>query len=163
MSPRSSTLSSMLVPHNLIFNALTPKPGLECLISTSPRWKMLAASPASTFGWFRNRSASPPSARAAAGDDGHVHPVGQGVQQLQVKAGLHPVGVDAVATISPAPSGRPAPPSSERQCRCPPGRPGQTDEPARHPLDIHAEHHALAAVPLGGGGDERGSAIALRC
>ena len=96
-------------------------------------------------------------ARAAAGDDGHIHPGSDRVQHLKIEAGADTIGVNAVQTDLPrAMRHAPADPVQ----RVPTGilapTLGEHPELAVHPLHVRREHHALVAVFPGRRRDEAG-------
>ena len=96
-------------------------------------------------------------ARAARGDDGHIHPGGHRVQHFKVKAAAHPVGVDAVEADFPrAVAGAPGDPFQGIPAGVLPAALGKDPELPVHPLDVGREDDALAAVPLGRRRDEGG-------
>ena len=95
--------------------------------------------------------------RAAAGNDGDIHPGSQRVQHFKVKALLHAVGVDGVQhDLSRAVPNAPDGPLHGVQAGILPAALGEDVELPVHALDVHGEHHALVAVLLGRRADDGG-------
>ena len=96
-------------------------------------------------------------ARAAAGDDGHADPAGNGIQHLEIKAVPDTVRVNAVeADFTRAVVHGPCDPVQRVPARILAPALGKNAELAVHPLDVCREDDALVAVPLGRRRDEVG-------
>ena len=94
-------------------------------------------------------------ARAAGGDDGDGDHLPHGGEHFQIEAPLHAVGVDAVHHQFPGPAllalvG----PLQGVDTGIDASSLGEDAKGPIHPLDIHAQHHALVAVALGGAVDQ---------
>ena len=86
-----------------------------------------------------------------------MHPGRQGVQHLQIKAALHPVGVDGVQHDFPrAVSHAPDSPFHGVDAGILPAPFGKEAEGPVHPLHVHAEDHALVPVAFRRRGDDGG-------
>ena len=80
-------------------------------------------------------------ARAAAGDDGHIHPGSDRVQHLEIEAGADTIGVNAVqADLPRAMRHAPADPVQRIPAGILAPALGEHPELAVHPLHVRREH-----------------------
>ena len=99
------------------------------------------------------------AARAARGDDGHLHDLAHPREHFKVEALLHAVGVDGVEHDLPRPAlNAAADPFDRLHAGVFAAAPGEDAEDAVHALDVGREYDALAAVAFGSRFDQLGVA-----